>query len=166
MVLSVLQATGASLNKLWTGLINLIRRLKSFLEGRYSTESLEQWAETTLCKSTMLYWQAFFQRINKLKDENMNNVDLNTTLPPLYHNFMPIGFCAVHRTLLLVACSWICVCTGGEMIQQIRLFLRVNAVGFVYNVVLIFAVIPFGYHNIFLTSLNADMWVCRDSTQL
>lgn len=30
MVLSMLQATGASLNKLWTGLINLIRRLKSF----------------------------------------------------------------------------------------------------------------------------------------
>lgn len=45
----------------------------------------------------MLYWQTFFQWINKLKAENMNNVDPNTTLPPSLPSLHPHWLlCSAH----------------------------------------------------------------------
>lgn len=85
--LSVLQATRASLNQVWTGLINLIRRLKSFGE-KVKHSSLKASAATTRRRSIILYRRTFLME-DKLVAENMNNVDPNTRLPlplPAFHS--------------------------------------------------------------------------------
>lgn len=76
--ISVLQASGASFNKVWTGLINLIRRLKSFAQKWNTAHSERPWAT---CRRAIFHWWAFLMRINKLLAENMNNVDPNTRHP-------------------------------------------------------------------------------------
>lgn len=153
MVLSVLQATGASLNKLWTGLINLIRRLKSFWREGKVQRAWSSGPKQHCADYHGILAGSFFSVDKQIKGWKYEQSWPKYHIPPLFiiclsqqafvlyiskHSswlFLDSNLWTVVVMLLLVTCSWICVCNGAEMVkwEWIKLVLKENLFYFIFH---------------------------------